>query len=326
MNEETKMPKFVMDLNNYLLAIKNLSEIYIKNMTITITQFLEFINVHKLKSKYETVEQITLNDVRTLTNSDIYSFIYFLAESEYRQNSRVVKTDHLRTFFNYLFKIKHTIFSQPFQKVNAERKNEKKLPNYLSLNEAIKVVNIYANSSKDVEIRDNAILHLLLNSGLRLSEVKNLSIEDISIKNNKFSIIGKGNKERTGYMNDKTIKALEKYLKIRNNFNPKNTNLFVNRYGSQMSSKAIEKLVKKAYKCASISYENYSVHTLRHTCATLLYRNGVNIKTIQELLGHVQLDTTEIYTHLYDQEVKDAMLDHPLSQFKMADAEAFCYA
>ena len=94
--------------------------------------------------------------------------------------------------------------------------------------------------------------------------------------------------------------------------------------GQKMSSTAIEKIIKKAYKLAEINDENYCVHTLRHTCATLLYRNGTDIRTIQELLGHVQIDTTEIYTHLHDQEVMDAMLDHPLSQYKMANAEAFC--
>ena len=326
MNEEMKLPKFVTDLNNYLLAIKNLSEIYIKNMTITIKQFLEFINVHKLKSKYETVEQITLNDVRTLTNSDIYSFIYFLAESQYKINSRVVKTEHLRTFFDYLFRIKQTIFSEPFKKINAERKIEKKLPNYLSLDEAKKVIDLYANSTNEIEIRDNAILHLLLNCGLRLSELNNLSINDIDTKKNTFSIIGKGNKERTGYMNEVTKDALDKYLNIRNNFNPRVNDLFVSKYGFNLSSRSIEKLVKRAYKKANINVENYSVHTLRHTCATLLYRNGIDIKIIKELLGHVQIDTTEIYTHLHDQEVEDAMLDHPLSQFKMEDAESFCCA
>ena len=85
-----------------------------------------------------------------------------------------------------------------------------------------------------------------------------------------------------------------------------------------------EKIIKKAYKLAEIDDEDYCVHTLRHTCATLLYRNGIDIRTIQELLGHVQIDTTEIYTHLHDQEVMDAMLDHPLSQFKMANALEYC--
>lgn len=145
-----------------------------------------------------------------------------------------------------------------------------------------------------------------------------------NLDNGKFSIIGKVNKERTGYINKMTKKAIEEYLRIRDNFNPKTKTLLVSKYGSKMSSTAIEKIIKKAYKLSGINDENYCVHTLRHTCATLLYRNGTDIRTIQELLGHVQIDTTEIYTHLHDQEVMDAMLDHPLSQYKMANAEAFC--
>lgn len=186
------------------------------------------------------------------------------------------------------------------------------------------MINVYANSKYGLEIRDNAVIHLFLNSGLRLSELKNLSIDDLDLDNGKFSIIGKGNKERTGYINEMTKKAIEEYLRIRDNFNPKTKTLFVSKYGSKMSSTAIEKIIKKAYKLTGINDENYCVHTLRHTCATLLYRNGTDIRTIQELLGHVQIDTTEIYTHLYDQEVMDAMLEHPLSQYKMANAEAFC--
>ena len=164
------------------------------------------------------------------------------------------------------------------------------------------MIEVYANSIDEIEIRDNAILHLFLNSGLRLAELKNLSIDDLDLKDNKFSIIGKGNKERTGYMNNITRKALDEYLKIRDKLNPKTKTLFVSRYGLKMSSTSIEKIVKRAYKKAEIDDEDYCVHTLRH----------------------VQIDTTEIYTHLHDQEVMDAMLDHPLSQFKMANAEAFC--
>lgn len=304
--------------------LKNTIQVYVKNMTITIGQFLEFINIHKLKNKYESIQELTLNDIRSLNNSDIYSFIYFLAESQYKINSRVVKTEHLRTFFEYLFTIQHTIFKEPFKKIKADRKIVKKLPNYLSLDEAKKMINVYANSKYGLEIRDNAVIHLFLNSGLRLSELKNLSIDDLDLDNGKFSIIGKGNKERTGYINKMTKKAIEEYLRIRDNFNPKTKTLLVSKYGSKMSSTAIEKIIKKAYKLSGINDENYCVHTLRHTCATLLYRNGTDIRTIQELLGHVQIDTTEIYTHLHDQEVMDAMLDHPLSQYKMANAEAFC--
>jgi len=326
--KELKTPKFVTNLTNYLIAIKNLSEVYITNMTVTIEQFLEFINIHKFKNKYDSIEDMTLNDIRALNNSDIYSFIYFLAECHYKINSRVVKTEHLRTFFDYLFTIEHTIFAEPFKKINAERKIEKKLPNYLSLDEAKKLVSVYANSEKENEIRDNAILHLFLNCGLRLSELKTLNIDDLNLSEGTFLILGKGNKERTGYINTATKEALEKYLKIRKSLEDNSQihtrALFVSRYGLRLSVSAIKKIVKRAYAKADIKDDIYAVHTLRHTCATLLYRNGTDIKTIQELLGHVQIDTTEIYAHLHDQKVMDAMLEHPLAQFKMANALAFC--
>ena len=325
---EIKKPNFVEDFANYLVAIKNLSQTYIKNMTVTIEQFLEFINVHKFKNKYNSIEDITLNEIRSLNNSDIYSFIFFLAESHYQNNSRVIKIEHLKTFFDYLFRIKHTIFKEPFKKINSERKLVKKLPKYLSLEESRRLLKIYGNSTDEVEIRDNAMLHLFLNCGLRLSEIKNLNIKDISLTDNKFTIIGKGNKERTNYLNLKTKEALMKYLKIRDNFSKNNKNddktLFLTCYGYRMSQFTINKIVKRAYRKANLDDKVYTVHTLRHTCATILYRAGVNIKTIQELLGHVQIDTTEIYTHLNDQEVKEVMLNHPLAQFKIADALAYC--
>lgn len=322
--EETKIPKFVIDLSNYLIAIKNLSSTYVTNMKITIQQFLEFINIHKFKGKYNSIENMTLNDIRSLKNSDIYSFIFFLAESHYKINSRIVKTEHLRTFFNYLFNIKHSLFTEPFKKINTERKIQKKLPNYLSLEEAKKVLDIYINSTDPIKIRDKAMLHLFLNSGLRLSELKNLNIEDLDLKNNKFTIIGKGNKERTGYLNNITKEALNDYLKVRDTLSPQTNTIFISRYGSKMSSTAIEKIVKLAYKKANIKNDNYCVHTLRHTCATLLYRTGINIRTIQELLGHAQIDTTEIYTHIYDKKVMEAMVNHPLGSFMMTDAKIFC--
>lgn len=327
---EIKKPKFVEDFANYLVAIKNLSQTYIKNMTVTIEQFLEFINVHKLKNKYNSISDMNLNEIRSLNNSDIYSFIFFLAESHYQNNSRIIKIEHLKTFFDYLFNIKHTIFKEPFKKINTERKLDKKLPNYLSLEEAKRVLAIYENSKDPIEIRDNAMLHIFLNCGLRLSEIKGFNIEDINMEDSRFTIIGKGNKERTNYLNEKTKVALIKYLEIRDELLKNNDNklkenaLFLTYYGYRMSQFTINKIVKRAYEKAGLDEKRYTVHTLRHTCATLLYRAGVNIKTIQELLGHVQIDTTEIYTHLNNQEVKDTMLKHPLAQFKIADALAYC--
>lgn len=290
--KELNMPQFVNNLVSYLIGIKDLSEIYAHNMTITIKQFLEFINVHKLKNKYNSIEDFTLNDIRSLSNSDIYSFIYFLAESHYKTNSRVVKTEHLKTFFNYLFTIKETIFTQPFRKIKTDRKAEEKLPSYLSLDESKRLLNVYADSTKKTDIRNNAIIYLFLNCGLRLSEMSNLNIDDFNFSENKFIIFGKGKKERTGYLNKPTREALKKYLEYRNtliDITKEDSNaLFLSKqYGTykRLSTSALKKLVNKAYLEAGIFNDSYSTHTLRHTCATLLYKYGnVNIRTIQELL------------------------------------------
>lgn len=323
-----KYPKFMLEFSNYLIAIKNYSDKYVENISTTIQQFLSFINVHKYDNKYQEITQMTLDDIRFLSNSDIYSFIYFLAESHYKIGSRILKIEHLRTFFDFLYRIKHNIFTQPFKKIKREKDISLKLPNYLSLSESQKLLQLYANSTKVNEIRDNAILHLFLNCGLRISEVANLDISDFNFKTNKFTIFGKGNKERIGYLNPITREAILKYLEIRKNMSTKsskdNNALFLSLEKKRISIRNIRKSIKKAYSKVGIDTDEYSAHTLRHTCATLMYKNGTDIKTIQEFLGHVQVDTTEIYTHLHDKDVMKAMLEHPLAKFKLADALAYC--
>lgn len=322
-----KLPDFVEDISNYLSGIKNLSETYIKNLKITIEQFLNFINIHKFKNKYNSIYDMTLNDIRVLSNSDIYSFIYFLAENNYKVNSRVVKIEHLRTFFNYLYTIQHKIFRQPFKKLKTERKIEEKLPKYLSLVEGQKLLKVYANSDNPINLRNNAIIHLFLNCDLRLSELANLDILDFDLDENKFLIFGKGSKERIGYLNKITKDALLKYLKYRNNIGGINAKhdraLFLSNEHKRISVSRVQKIVLKAFELANLNDRNFTTHTLRHTCATLLYRNGTDIKVIQEILGHVQIDTTEIYTHLHNKQVMEAMLGHPMAHFMMSNALSY---
>lgn len=322
--EINNYPKFISDFSDYLSAIKNFSGVYINNLIVTIRQFLEFVNIYKLDNKYETIKNITLNDIRILTNSDIYSFIYFLAESHYKQGSRTTKIEHLRTFFDYLYRIQHNIFKEPFKQIKREKKEEFKLPNYLSLKESKKLLEIYQNSSNKMDIRDNAILHIFLFCGLRISELQNIKISNINLEDNKFTIIGKGNKERVSYLNKQTKKALSQYLLIRKNIKPKNKKdediLFFSSHKSKLDVKTIRNLLKKAYKKVGLDSNQYSAHTLRHTFATILYKSGVDIRLIQILLGHVNLDTTEIYTHLYNEEIMKVMQNHPLAKFEMNDA------
>lgn len=325
--EETKIPKFLEDLKNYLCGIKNRSMNYIDDLNFTIVQFLEFVNIHTFKEKYESIDEMTLNDIRSLKNPDIYGFIFFLSERHYKANTRVKKIEHLRTFFNYLYNICHKLFREPFKLIKTERKNENKLPNYLSLSEAKKVQNVYEHSYKVSDIRNNAIVRVILNSGLRLSEAAGLNIDDLILSEDKFVVFGKGNKERTCYLNKPTKEAIEEYLKYRNEIKVDNKKdkdaLFISNQNRRLSKRQIRVIVKEAYKKAELDETKYATHTLRHTCATLLYRNGTDIKVIKELLGHVEIDTTEIYTHLYNKEVEDVMLEHPMSRFMMADAVGY---
>ena len=294
--EEINYPKFITEFSDYLVGIKNYSKTYVKNMIITLQQFLGFINAHKYHNKYDSIKSISLNDIRTLSNSDIYTFIYFLAENHYKIGTRISKIEHLRTFFDYLFRIKHNIFKEPFKQIKREKNIYMQLPNYLSLDESKKILQTYANSTKINEVRDYAMLFLMLNCGLRVSEVANLNISNFDFKHNKFVVIGKGNKERTGYLNDATKEALLKYLDIRQNikiFKDKEA-LFLSSYKCRITPRGIQKAVKNVYEKSGINSEQYCVHTLRHTCATLMYKQGTDIKLMQDRrnIGMKEKDTS----------------------------------
>lgn len=321
---------FISEFKNYLFAIKNLSELYVKGIVGTIHQFLEYMNVYKFDGKFKNIDEITLNDIRTLTNRDIYSYIFYLAKNNYQQNTRTLKIEHLRTFFDFLFRIKHDVFKQPFKKINTEKRTSVQLPNYLSLNESKKLINLYKESKKINEIRNNAIINLCLNCGLRVSEVSKLNISDINFVTDTFTIQGKGNKERTGYLNKQAKEAILNYIEIRKKIIPKNKKdndaLFISNKGGRIHVNTIRDAVKIAYIRTNIDNDVYSVHTLRHTCATLLYKSGQDIKLIQEILGHSSINTTKIYTHLYDKDVEKTMQEHPLSKFKINNAIDYRYA
>lgn len=311
---KTTIDETYFDLRTLLRYIKLLKTDKDKIYTITIDEF-----------KKISIIDITLEDLNNITPNNLEKYIIFLNNiltNDIKTRNR--KLASLKKFFEYL-ETNNFISLNPSKNMTSGRV-EKRIPKHLSLIESKQLLSNVIKSNNRFKIRNYAITCVFLNCSLRLSELTSIDLSDLKLDDSEqtLKVHGKGNKERTGYINEMTKKAIEEYLRIRDNFNPKTKTLFVSKYGSKMSSTAIEKIIKKAYKLAEINDENYCVHTLRHTCATLLYRNGTDIRTIQELLGHVQIDTTEIYTHLHDQEVMDAMLDHPLSQYKMANAEAFC--
>jgi len=196
--------------------------------------------------------------------------------------------------------------SKDFKKL----KTEKKLPKYLSLAECEKLLDKISKVSNHPE-RDLALYQLFLQTGCRISEVSGLELSNLSFKEKYIKIKGKGNKERIIPLTDTTIDLLKEYIKVRKP-TVETDMVFLNTYGKPLQNSSIRNNLKKYYKAAGIYRQGLAVHSLRHTCFTLLYKRGVDIRVIKDLAGHENISTTEIYTHLTNEELIDNMEKHPL--------------
>ena len=191
------------------------------------------------------------------------------------------------------------------------------MPKYLSLEESKKLLNVTQDEENRNNTRDYAIITLFLNCGMRLSELVNINIKDINFSECKLNVIGKGNKERTIYLNKACMKALQDYLEIRPKEKIKYDStdaLFLSERRERISNRTVQVIVKKELLKAGLDINKYSVHKLRHTAATLMYQYGnVDIRALQELLGHESISTTEIYTHVDNSQVRNAVESNPLA-------------
>jgi len=197
----------------------------------------------------------------------------------------------------------------------------KRLPKYLNVDESKKLLSSVTPENTKYPERDFAIITLFLNCGMRLSELVGINLKNI--KGDTLTIIGKGNKERTVYLNKACIAAINDYLKTRpvNGVKDKDA-LFLSERKQRISKNTVQHIVKKFIKEAGLDPNRYSTHKLRHTAATLMYKYGkVDIKTLQELLGHESISTTEIYTHIDNQQIKDAVESNPLANYSVGESE-----
>ncbi len=216
----------------------------------------------------------------------------------------------MKTFFNYLCNIKKIIDKNPCVGLEGP-KLESRLPKYLQLDEALSLLHSVDGEFKE---RDTAILTIFLNCGLRLSELVNINLCDI--KNNTLTIIGKGNKERSIYLNEACQKAIKEYMLVRPIDNVKDKNaLFLSKQNKRISPRMVELLVKKYIQLAGLDTRKYTPHKLRHTAATLMHKYGnVDVLTLQQILGHESIATTQIYTHIDREDVKQALESNPLNK------------
>lgn len=312
-------PSFVRDFITYMEAIRGKSKNTVAEYYFDIRTFLRYMKVlHQNESldKFDEIpiDDITIDFVKTITLHDLYEFLaYTSSERLNNANSRARKVAALRSFFKYLHTKAKLIPENPAADLDSP-KIPKSLPKYLTLSESRDLLKSIDGNDK---LRDYAIITLFLNCGMRLSELAGINLRDI--KDEKLTVVGKGNKERVIYLNQACVQAIENYIKnerpVEGIKAPHQNALFISRNKQRLSVKTIQYLVKKHLRAAGLDDTKFSVHKLRHTAATLMYQHGhVDVRVLQEILGHTNLATTQIYTHLDSQQLRNAADSNPLAE------------
>ncbi len=328
-------PYFLNDFLDYTATILNKSPNTVKEYNYDIAHFLKYIKFKFGMSEYEDeghvkdieIQDMTLDTIKKIKLPDIHSFLAYL-KADYRSKPATLarKTASIRVFFKYLCNKMKIIPDNPALDLESP-KLERRLPKYLTLEQSKDLLDTVADPANskghgnhnNME-RNYAMITLLLNCGIRLNELININISDIDFEYNKLTVIGKGDKERTIYLNQACISAINQYLKVRPkdgvHFNSKDA-LFLSEQKRRISRRSVQYIVKEEIKAAGIEKaDTYSVHKLRHTAATLMYKYGdVDIRALQELLGHESISTTQIYTHVDNDQVRDAVEKNPLANY-----------
>ena len=319
-----KNPDFLNSFLDYSITILNKSPNSIKEYNSDLATFLKYMMIHFRLTK-ETdlknidIESFSIETLRKITIEDIHSFISYLAmDLRAKPATRARKISTIRIFFKYLTQKAKIIDINPAQYLETP-KAEKRIPKYLSLEDSCKLLDVAGNEDNRNHERDYAITTLFLNCGLRLSELISINIKDIDFSECRMTVIGKGNKERTIYLNQACMKAITEYLTIRKaktnvKFNSKDA-LFLSERNERISKRTVQYVVEKELRIAGLDTNKYSTHKLRHTAATLMYQYGhVDIRALQELLGHESIATTQIYTHVNNEHVRSAVESNPLAK------------
>lgn len=315
-------PEFLNSFLDYSITILNKSPNSVKEYNYDISMFLKYMKIHFKLTDEKDFSNVNINDfdintLRKITLADIHSFISFLAvTNKNKPATRARKISTLRIFFKYLSVKANIIENNPAQNLETP-KQERRMPKYLTLEESKKLLEIACSEDNRNKERDYAIITLFLNCGMRLSELVGINIKDIHFDECRMTVIGKGNKERTIYLNKACMNAINKYLIQRPkegiNLNSKDA-LFLSERRERISKRTIQHIVEKELRQAGFDTSKYSTHKLRHTAATLMYQYGeVDIRALQELLGHASISTTEIYTHVSNEQVRNAVERNPLA-------------
>ncbi len=314
----TDIPQDVKNFLSYLSNIKGKSDNTINEYYYDLRTFFRFMKCHRSMASFENFDNINCNDIdtdfiRDITLDDMYEYLmYANSDRDNNANARARKVSSLKSFFNYLSGKAHLLDVNVTKELDSP-KIPSKLPVFLSLDESLQLLE---NIDGEFKTRDYCIITLFLNCGMRLSELVGINITDIH--GDKLTVTGKGNKQRTVYLNDACKSAIRAYMEVRPKDGVKDRKaLFLSKQKSRISNNMVYRMIKKNLQRAGLDPEVYSPHKLRHTAATLMYKYGnVDVRALQEILGHEHLSTTQIYTHIDEQQLRDAIDKNPLSKVK----------
>ena len=332
MRRYSDCPQILRDFLIYHETIKGQSQLTISEYHLDLRMFLRFMKLMRNDMPITThledipITDIDINFIRDITTADIFDFLAYLAndriinpDSAYSEHgisaaSRARKLSAIKSFYKYLTVRTKMLTENPVADLEYP-KLRKSLPKYLTLEQSAALLQAVDGQNAK---RDYAIIMLFLNCGIRRSELVGLNLSDVY--EDRIRVVGKGNKERFVYFGTPCRKAIDAYLPERNKkILTDNRALFGSRNGNRISTDAVHALIKKALLKAGLDSTQFSAHKLRHTAATMMLSGGVDVKTVQEVLGHENLNTTQIYTHIESTELKLAAQANPLSKLDFSD-------
>lgn len=326
----SESPRILIDFLSYHETIKAHSQKTVDEYFLDLRNFFRYLKQLRDRSLQDipfediSIKDIDLAFIKDITLTDIYGYMTYLSRDRVQHHnsensnkglsaaSRARKLATIRSFFNYLCNKVHLLENNPCKDIDSP-KLKKSLPRYLTLNESLSLLDAVDGNNRE---RDYCILTLFLNCGLRISELIGLNRNDI--QEDALRVLGKGNKVRIVYLNQACQDALQQYLAVRRPISGRDQDaLFLSTQNKRISRSMVHTLVKKHLSQAGLDSTQYSSHKLRHTAATLMLQNGVDVKAVQEVLGHEHLNTTEIYTHVDNDSLRVAAKANPLSRVKM---------
>ena len=332
MRKYSDCPQILRDFLTYHETIKGQSQLTISEYYLDLRMFLRFIKLMRndmpIQTKLDDIDirDVNLKFIEEIETSDVFDFLSYLASDrvanpdsaapEYgiSPSSRARKLSAIKSFYKYLTVRTKQLQENPVAELEYP-KLRKSLPKYLTLEQSSKLLSSVSGAN---EKRDYAILMIFLNCGIRRSELVGLNVTDVY--EDRLRVVGKGNKERFVYFGTPCRKAIDAYMEVRKNLIlTDNRALFGSRNGNRISVTAVHRLVEKALLQAGLDATQFSAHKLRHTAATMMLSGGVDVKTVQEVLGHENLNTTQIYTHIENTELKIAAQANPLSKLDFSE-------